>query len=54
MLVTKFDSPGDYNGTDVLSATQGIFKNRSYSFVYGDAMVFGSNTVNELRAMTVQ
>jgi outer membrane receptor protein involved in Fe transport len=50
MLVTKFDSPGDYNGTDVLSATQGIFRNRSYSFVYGDSMVFGSNTVNELRA----
>jgi hypothetical protein len=50
MLVTKFDSPGDYNGTDVLSADQGIFRNRSYSFVYGDSMVFGSNTVNEVRA----
>jgi hypothetical protein len=50
MLVTKFDSPGDYNGADVLSATQGIFRNRSYSFVYGHSMVFGSNTVNEVRA----
>jgi len=50
MLVTKFDSPGDFNGTDVLSATQGIFRNRSYSFVYGDSMVLNSNTVNEVRA----
>ncbi len=50
LLITKFDSPGDYNGTDVLSAVNGIFRNRSYSFVYGDSMVFSSNTVNEVRA----
>jgi hypothetical protein len=49
LQVTRFDSPGNYDGRTFMSYSSSIFKNRSYSFVYGDTLIFGNNVVNGLR-----
>lgn len=48
--VERLDTPGDFNGTALMSSANASFKNRVYSFVAGDTLVFGNNVVNSVRA----
>jgi hypothetical protein len=47
--VERLDTPGDYDGVALMSSSNAAFHNRSYSFVGGDTLLFGNNTVNSMR-----
>jgi hypothetical protein len=48
--VERLDTPGAYDGRTPMSYNTAALRNRVYSLVAGDTMLFGSTTVNSLRA----
>ena len=49
LQVVRLDTPGNFDGTTLMSYSAASFKNRLYSFVFGDTLLFGNNAVNGLR-----
>ena len=45
----RLDTPGCYDGTAIMSASQASFHNRVSSFVGGDSLVLGRDIVNSVR-----
>lgn len=50
LLAQRFDSPTNYDGKTPMSFSTSAFRNRVYSLVVGDTLLFGNDTVNSLRA----
>jgi hypothetical protein len=49
LQVVRLDTPGNYDGSTPMSYSAAAFRNRVYSFVFGDTLLFGNNAVNALR-----
>ena len=48
--IADFDAVSDFDGSNPLSASASPLDNRVRSFVFGDSLVMGPNTVNSIRA----